>query len=1184
MASTSSFASNSHYCPRWKYVVFLSFSGEDTRKTFSSHLYEGLKNRGIFTFQDNIRIEHGDSIPEELLKAIKESQVALVIFSKNYASSTWCLNELVKIMECKDGNGQTVIPIFYDVDPSHVRNQRGSFAEAFAHYELKYKDDVEGTHKVQRWRTALTAAANLKGYDIRDGIESENIQQIVDHISSKLCKSAYSLSSLQDIAGINAHLEKLNSHLQLEINDVRIVGIWGIGGVGKTTIAKAIFDTLSYKFKAACFLADVKENAKNNQLHSLQNTLLSELLGKKDDYVKNKYDGKCMIPSRLCSKKVLIVLDDIDHSDHLEYLAGDLGWFGNGSRVILTTRNKHLIDNDEEIYEVSTLPDHEAMQLFNQHAFKKGVSNERFKKFSLELVNHAKGLPLALKVWGSLLHRKGLTQWRSTLDRIKKKSSSEIVEKLKISYDELEPEEQKIFLDIACFFRGYRKKRVMPILESYDVGAEYGLDVLIDKSLVFISKNDMIEMHDLIQDMGRYVVKMQKESGKPSRLWDVEDFEDVMVNDMGTKLAMEAIWLEGVQNLCFSNKSMENMKRLRILYIYGFHAHDDSIEYLPNSLRWFDCCAYPWESLPENFEPKRLVHLDLRGSLLRHLWTELKHLPSLRNLNLNHSKRLMRTPDFTGMPNLEYLDLGCCSNLEEIHHSLGCCRKLIMLDLRDCEILKTFPYVNVESLEFLNLQFCSSLEKFPEILGTMKSELEIKVELSGIRELPSSIQYLTHITRLNLSDTKNLVALPSSICKPKGLVKLDVSWCTKLESLPEEIGDLENMEKLDARHTLISQPPPSIVRLNKLKFLTFGPNKSQDGVFFVFPQVNGGLCSLEILDLSYCNLIDEGLPEDIGCLSSLKELYLDGNNFEHLPRSIAQLGALRSLYLSNCTRLKELPGFTRMPNLETLNLPNCINLEEVHHSLGFLRKLLRLELTDCERLKRFPALCIDTLEYLAMKGCSNLENFPEIIGSVNLELKSGIRYLYLILLENLVALPSSICKLKGLVGLDVSWCSKLESLPEEIGDLENLEELDASYTLISRPPPSIVRLKKLKFLSFAKQKSQDGVYFMFPQVNEGLRSLEILDLSYCNFIDGRLPEEIGCLSSLKELNLRGNNFEYLPQSIAQLGSLRLDLSHCNRLIKLPEFPVQLDTIYADRSNGSICNSLFRNISSLKHDM
>ncbi|KAH0745169.1 hypothetical protein KY285_006826 [Solanum tuberosum] len=169
MASSSSSASDLQYCPRWKYDVFLTFRGDDTRKMFTSHLYEGLKNRGIFTFQDDKRLENGDSIPEKLLKAIEESQVALIIFSKNYATSRWCLDELVKIMECKNENGQLVIPIFYDVDPSHVQNQSESFEETFAKHESRYKNDVEGMKKVQGWRTALTVAANLKGYDIRNG-------------------------------------------------------------------------------------------------------------------------------------------------------------------------------------------------------------------------------------------------------------------------------------------------------------------------------------------------------------------------------------------------------------------------------------------------------------------------------------------------------------------------------------------------------------------------------------------------------------------------------------------------------------------------------------------------------------------------------------------------------------------------------------------------------------------------------------------------------------------------------------------------------------------------------------------------------------------------------------------------------------------------------------------------------
>ncbi|XP_009799449.1 TMV resistance protein N-like [Nicotiana sylvestris] len=754
MALSSASTTTSQF--RWNYKVFLSFRGKDTRSKFTSHLFKGLESSGIFTFQDDKRLEHGASISDELLKAIEQSQVALVVFSQNYATSRWCLDELVKIMECKAQCGHTVIPVFYDVDPAHVRYQRKSFAKAFKKHETRYKDDDEGMQKVQRWRNALTAAANLKGYDIRAGIEAENIQHIVDQIS-KLCNSA-SLSSLRDVVGIDTHLEKLKSLLKVGTNDVRIIlGIWGMGGLGKTTIARAIFDTLSHQFEAVCFLADIKENEKRHQLYSLQNTLLSELLRRKDDYVNNKHDGKRMIPDRLCSKKVLIVLDDIDHKDHLEYLAGDIGWFDNGSRVVVTTRNKHLIEKNDVIYEVTGLADHEAMQLFSQHAFRKEDPDECFKELSLEVVNYAKGLPLALKVWGSLLHNLGLTEWKSAIKHMKINSNSEIVEKLKISYDGLEPIHQEMFLDIACFLRGEKNDYAVQILESCHSGVEYGLRILIDKSLVSISENDRIQMHDLIHDMGKYIVNFKKDPGERSRLWLAEEVEEVMSNNAGT-MAVEAIWLHGnFSTLRFNNEAMKNMKRLRILYIdkefYDFNIWDDgSIEYLSNNLRWLVLDGYPCETLPSTFDPKMLVKLQLHLSSLRYLWTETKQLSSLRTLDLRYSKSLVRTPDFTGMPNLEYLDLFWCYNLEEVHHSLGCCSKLIWLDLSWCQSLKRFPCVSVDSLEYLSLDGCFRLEKFPEIHGRMKPEIHIRMGASGIREIPSSIfQYQTHITKLDFS-------------------------------------------------------------------------------------------------------------------------------------------------------------------------------------------------------------------------------------------------------------------------------------------------------------------------------------------------------------------------------------------------------------------------------------------------
>ncbi|KAH0714101.1 hypothetical protein KY284_007006 [Solanum tuberosum] len=269
----------------------------------------------------------------------------------------------------------------------------------------------------------------------------------------------------------------------METNDVCIVGIWGLGGVGKKTIARADFDTLSPQFQGASFLAEV-----------------------------------------------LVVFDDINHHDHWEYLAGDLRWIGNGSRIIATTRNKKILGMNNVVHEVTTLLEHDAIQLFNQHAFKGEAPNENIKKLSLEVVSHAKGLPLALRLWGIWLHNQDTTMWRESVDMIQRESCPDIVRNLKISFEGLQDKEKMIFLDIASFFKVKGKDETIEILESYDLDVRIRLCGLIEKSLVFISKHDTIQMHDEIQKMGRCVVKMQKDSGLPSRVWNIKDFEDVINN------------------------------------------------------------------------------------------------------------------------------------------------------------------------------------------------------------------------------------------------------------------------------------------------------------------------------------------------------------------------------------------------------------------------------------------------------------------------------------------------------------------------------------------------------------------------------------------------------------------------------------------------------------------------------
>ena len=159
--SLPSSSSSSSGIPQFKYDVFLSFRGEDTRNNFVSHLHKALRDKAIQTFIDD-ELRRGDKISPSLFRAIEESCISIIIFSKDYASSRWCLEELVKILECKENHQQIVIPVFYEIDPSHVRNRTGSFEVAFAKHQKGPK--MVSLDKVQRWRDALKEAANLSGF------------------------------------------------------------------------------------------------------------------------------------------------------------------------------------------------------------------------------------------------------------------------------------------------------------------------------------------------------------------------------------------------------------------------------------------------------------------------------------------------------------------------------------------------------------------------------------------------------------------------------------------------------------------------------------------------------------------------------------------------------------------------------------------------------------------------------------------------------------------------------------------------------------------------------------------------------------------------------------------------------------------------------------------------------------
>ncbi|XP_076900601.1 disease resistance protein Roq1-like [Bidens hawaiensis] len=609
LIASSSPSSTAPTAGRWTYDVFLSFRGEDTRNNFVDHLYAALDQVGICTFKDDEKLQRGKSISPELIKAIEESMVSVVVFSKNYANSSWCLEELVKIMECQDIMGQRVLPVFYDVEPSDVRGQKGSFQTAFQQQEVKFEDDLE---KVKRWREALKTAANLSGWDVTaSGREAECIKQIVRTI---LSYPRYRLE--ENLIGMETRIRHVKTLLRKGADDVCFVGIWGMGGIGKTTIARAVYRQISYAFEGRSFLEDVRENGSDKSgLKSLQEKLLSEILMQKHFKVKDCDDGMCQIQSRLSCKKVLVVLDDVDNIKQLQFLAGACDWFGPGSRIIITTRDEHLLCYAHEKYAPELLKETEAIKLFSRYAFKADIPPKEYEMLSSVVVSYTDHLPLALKVLGSHFCGRRMDFWRSELNILAQIPHNEINGVLKLSYDGLNILEKKIFLHIACFFKGRKIHHVTRILNALGFEVVSGITVLIEKALLSISDGN-IHVHDLIQEMGQCITR---ECDPNTMVWDPEEIE-VMTTTNRLEEVEAIVELEDYYwpMAYLSAKNLKRMKKLRLLEVKeGFSSSEPT--YFPKELRWLSWVKYPFNSLRVTRDMTKLVGLEMTKGLMRQL-------------------------------------------------------------------------------------------------------------------------------------------------------------------------------------------------------------------------------------------------------------------------------------------------------------------------------------------------------------------------------------------------------------------------------------------------------------------------------------------------------------------------------------------------------------------------------------
>ncbi|KAL6204586.1 hypothetical protein ACLB2K_021853 [Fragaria x ananassa] len=461
--------------PRWKFDVFLSFRGQDTRWGFISYLYHQLEFSQLFkTFMDDRELQIGSEITPELLSAIEHSHLAIVVLSPEK-----------------------------------------SFAEAFAKNEVKFSMDLK---KVERWRQALRKVANLSGW-VKENYTYERvlIEDIVKRVWEKVRPTITLYSSEEKLVGMDFRLGQMGLLLALAQKDVRFIG------------------TSFYT----------------------RDTRVSKMFS----------------------------IDDADSYDHLEKLAGDKSWFSEGSRIIVTTRDIRLLTEHriELSFELPRLKNSEALELFSHKAFGKDQQEERCLELSKCFVNYAKGLPLALKTLGRSLYQINLDEWNSTLESLKRIPNSTIFDSLKQSYDALNDSQQKIFLDIAFFYKGLEKGRVTELLEyCYGFNFLIVINALIEKSLLTVDHHNNVGKHGLVQEMAWEIVRKDsldpEEPGLYSRLCHHNDIFHVFTRNTGTE-AIKSISLclprleEADSNWnieCFSNMlKLRCLSKLRLIDLTG---------------------------------------------------------------------------------------------------------------------------------------------------------------------------------------------------------------------------------------------------------------------------------------------------------------------------------------------------------------------------------------------------------------------------------------------------------------------------------------------------------------------------------------------------------------------------------------------------------------------------------------
>ncbi|XP_048131563.1 disease resistance protein L6-like [Rhodamnia argentea] len=477
------------------YIFISSWS-----RHFANRLLAGLSNAGISVFRDEKEVGAAKEIDPTLVEAIGQSKTSIPIISLDYASSESCFMGLAKMLEWRDTRNHAIVPIFYGVDPSDI----GSFA----------KHNKRGINwHLDSWKSALHRIGQLKGYRFDHTTDQDGrfISELILYVTWQL-KNAELLGTSMPV-GINNQVRKPMTKLDVDYrngqavairgNGVRMAWIHGIGGIGKTTLAKFIYSQLYPLFEGCSYLGNIREVSKTEPLEHLQSRLVSDLLKQEPISLDFVEEGIQHIANKFGRRRVLIVLDDVHESHQLKAFAGKLSWFGSRSKIIVTTRNTGMgyIPHMFAAYEVKPMKFDKSLCLFCRHAFGESSPRENYEDLSEQIVSKIGGIPLVIEVLGSFLYRKKKETWDETLHQLRK------------------------FQPVCLFFIGQDKRIPFYMWEDCDFCPSSGIDSLLLTSLVKIRENNKLSMYGLLRDLGLAIVRDEDPAnpGRRSRLWNHEE-------------------------------------------------------------------------------------------------------------------------------------------------------------------------------------------------------------------------------------------------------------------------------------------------------------------------------------------------------------------------------------------------------------------------------------------------------------------------------------------------------------------------------------------------------------------------------------------------------------------------------------------------------------------------------------